>query len=82
MRKWLLIGVLVALAALWRAGRCGVEVWRGDDLALVCVGVDPVRLWPWPLRWPYPEDGPEGQNVDLTISCGYDKVCAWQTIPG
>lgn len=42
--------------AFWVVRDCELREWRGQDVAFVCEGVDPIRVWPWPPLFPYPED--------------------------
>lgn len=57
---------LLALA-LWASlsRPCDVTVgWRQpQDVVLLCRGVEPVRLWPWPVQGRYWEDPEIGGQI-------------------
>lgn len=62
MRRIIVIAALAMLLILALAVRvardCDIEKdWRAEgDIVLLCVGRDPVRLWPLPPVMPYWED--------------------------
>ncbi len=49
------LGVAVMVAAAFAADVCDLDRWSGATV-LLCRGVDPVRVWPWPPAWPVFED--------------------------
>ena len=70
VKIWTLIALATVIATVWSLRACNLQPWRGRDIAMICRGMDPLRLWPMPPLFPYPED----PITNLTAISSYDNV--------